>query len=562
MVTGARALGLVRDELFATIEQAEQNLERFILERHCSSLLQRAVECIHQIRGALSLIELTGAELLAQEAFDLVMDIPAGAGGERDEHLMALCHALHVLRRYLEQLHHQQDDIPEVLLPVINELRHVTGQPALPECYFFSVRLDLPRPASHCPDGQPYEARLALARRMRQMYQIGLMGLLRGNNVRSGLRLMERALSRLDSLLHDRPGARLCWIGAATLEAFNDGALLPHAARKQLFAKLDRELRQLLTNADYEPPRSILKDLLYLAALSEGRGARVTALRSAFAMEPLSYTDRQLEETYRRLTGPGVAVMQSLSLAIQEELNTAKELLDLIERDAAESDAYARLYVQLGILAKTLVMIEQGAAGKALQAHLPMLNTWAKAGKADRQGLDKLADAILYVESLVASLERYEGQESPVGNTASGHEAESFASHLLMEAHVLLLEEAKSGLVTAKQAISAYLDSRGEVAHLASVPGVLHNVRGALWFLAHERAAELTGICAQYIQVQMMDSHNMPTTSLIEVLADALSSIEFFLESGALAPSPGRPDILEVASDSVCALGWRPVAAA
>ena len=80
MVTGATSLSLVRDELFATIEQAEQSLEQFIVERQNGSLLQQAVESLQQVRGTLNLIELTGAELLAQEVLDQATDIPAGVG--------------------------------------------------------------------------------------------------------------------------------------------------------------------------------------------------------------------------------------------------------------------------------------------------------------------------------------------------------------------------------------------------------------------------------------------------------------------------------------------------
>ena len=44
MVTGATSLGLVRDELFATMEEAEQSLEHFIIDRNNGGLLQQAVE--------------------------------------------------------------------------------------------------------------------------------------------------------------------------------------------------------------------------------------------------------------------------------------------------------------------------------------------------------------------------------------------------------------------------------------------------------------------------------------------------------------------------------------
>ncbi|CDI90022.1 pilin biosynthetic protein [Pseudomonas aeruginosa PA38182] len=127
MVTGATSLSLVRDELFATMEQAEQGLEQFIAERQNGSLLQHAVECLQQIRGTLNLIELAGAELLAQEALQLATDIPTGVSEERDGQLAALGNALYVLRRYLENVEANRQEIPELLLPAINEVRCAAG---------------------------------------------------------------------------------------------------------------------------------------------------------------------------------------------------------------------------------------------------------------------------------------------------------------------------------------------------------------------------------------------------------------------------------------------------
>lgn len=127
MVSGATSLNLVRDELFVTMEEAEQSLEHFIAERHNGSLLQQAVENLQQVRGTLNLIELAGAELLAQEVLDQATDIPAGAGEERDVQLAALSNALYVLRRYLESVDAHRQEMPELLLPAINDLRQAGG---------------------------------------------------------------------------------------------------------------------------------------------------------------------------------------------------------------------------------------------------------------------------------------------------------------------------------------------------------------------------------------------------------------------------------------------------
>ncbi|WP_271408177.1 ferrous iron transporter B [Pseudomonas sp. Q1-7] len=559
MVTGVTSLGLVRDELFATMEQAEQSLEHFIAERQNGSLLQQAVEAMHQVRGTLNLIELTGAELLAQELLDQATDIPAGAGEERDVQLAALSNALHVLRRYLENLDLHRQEMPELLLPAINDLRQAGGQSPLPESYFFGVRLDQTRQvaaASRLPEGLDADA---LARRFRQAYQQGLLGFLRGQKVPSALRTMERALGGLERLFAGQPRGRLCWIGAAAIESQLDGQLLARKSRKQLFSRLDRELKLLLANAAYEAPRSLQKELLYLVALADSRGARSREVREVFGMTALPFTDQLLEQEYQRLSGPGQAVMRSLSSAIFEELNGVKDLIDLIERGTAPTESYENLCSLLGKLAKTLVMVGLNSPGNALQAQLPMVAAWSAAAPVEAGELLRLADAVLYVESMVAGLDS--GARRGARQAAEpGHEAESFANHQLAEARIVVLDEAQAGLALAKRAITAYLESNGDKLHLANVPVSLQAVRGGLWFLGQERAAGLVGACGEYIQQQMLETSLMPSEQMLETLADALTSLEYYLEGGAGLRRGFQTDVLDLAANSVRALGL-PVAA-
>ena len=558
MVTGATSLGLVRNELFATIEQAEHSLELFIAERLNVGLLQQAVEYLQQIRGILKLIELGGAELLAQEALLLLTDIPAGAGQERDGQLAALGKALFVLRRYLEGLDNRRE-IPELLLPVINELRQSTGQPSLPESYFFSVRLDQPRPVRRDVRIQPGAANSDSAR-LRQMYQLGLTNVLREQNLPAALKLMSRALGRLDELLGAREHSRLCWIGAAALEAMAEGRLRPNRLRKQLLARIDRDLRQLLINPQFEAPRSLLKELLYLVALSDAHGERASEMRRVFGLAALPFSDRQLEEASQRLAGPGLEVMRALAVAIREELAAIKDILDLIGRGAVQVESKVALRAQVVRLAKTLGMIGLGAAAQALQAQTAMLDAWVAASDIPAAAdLLRLADALLFVESMVATLER--GSERPAalatGTAGDSSGAESYATHQLSEARSVVMDEAQAGLALAKRAITAYLESNGDKLNLANVPTSLQAVRGGLWFLGLARAAELVGACADYIQKHMIEISQIPSEPMLETLADALTSLEFFLEGGAGLRPEGQPDVLDLAADSVRALGMQ-----
>jgi len=559
MATGATSLSLVRDELFATMEEAELSLEHFIAERHNGSLLQQAVENLQQIRGTLNLIELAGAELLAQEVLEQATDIPAGAGEERDVQLSALSNALYVLRRYLENVDAHRQEMPELLLPAINDLRQAGAQPPLPESFFFSVRLDQARPKT-AASTQDASTREAEARRLRQMYQVGLLGFIREQNPQASLKLMGRAMIRLDNLFANEARGRLCWIGAAALEAQVDAQLLPRKSRKQLFSRIDRELKLLLANPQYEAPRSLLKELLYLVALADSRGPLATQLREIFTLTALPFTDHLLEEEYQRLAGPGQAVMRSLSSAIREELTSVKDLLDLIERGTAHGESLSGLHAQLGKLAKTLSMVGLTSAGNAFHAQLPTVASWSEETPANPQELLKLADAVLYVESMVASLESGQRRDNRPAPAEPGHEAASFASHQLNEARIVVVDEAQAGLALAKRAITAYLESNGDKLHLANVPISLQAVRGGLWFLDQERAALLVGACGEYIQKQMLETSQMPSEQMLETLADALTSLEYYLEAGAVLRPETQPSVLDLAADSVRALGL-PVAA-
>lgn len=554
MVTGVTSLSVVRDELFTTIDEAELGLEQFIAERDNGSLLQQAVENLQQVRGTLKLIELAGAEMLAQEVLQQATDIPVGAGEERDGQLSALSNALHVLRRYLEIVDAHRQEVPELLLPAINELRQAGAQPPLPESFFFSVRLDHARPATNAP-AITFDPHSVEVKRLRHMYQIGLLGFLREENAAASLKLMLRAMARLDSLLANDERGRLCWIAAAALEAQIDGQLLPRKTRKVLFARLDRELKQLLLSASYTAPRNLLKELLYLVVLADSRGARATQVREIFSLLPLPFTDHLLEESYQRLAGPGQAVMRSLSSAIRDELSGLKDQLDLIERGTASADGLSHLHAVLGKMAKTLGMVGLSSAGNALQAQLPVVTGWIDEAPIEPGQLLKLADAVLYVESMVASLDHDARYNSRPSDARPGDEATSFANHQLNEARIVVIDEALGGLALAKRSITAYLESNGEKLNLANVPFSLQAVRGGLWFLDQPRAAVLVGACAEYIEKQMLETQQMPSEQMLETLADALTSLEYYLEGGAVLRPETSPSVLDLAAESVRALG-------
>src|SRR5690606_9069229 len=93
---------MVQDELVATIEQSAVGLEQFASDRNNGELLLSCIDGIRQIRGTLSLIQLKGVDLLAEELVEHITGITVGEDPKTDRKVELLTSAFFILPRYLE----------------------------------------------------------------------------------------------------------------------------------------------------------------------------------------------------------------------------------------------------------------------------------------------------------------------------------------------------------------------------------------------------------------------------------------------------------------------------
>src|SRR5690606_35024104 len=103
--------------------------------------------------------------------------------------ISALGNAIILLERYLEYIQIKNQEMPELILDGLNELRRVSGKAPMPESHFFSVNLSCERFPDAAPAKVDASEKTRLIRRMRHMYQVGLLGVLRGENNHVNLKL-------------------------------------------------------------------------------------------------------------------------------------------------------------------------------------------------------------------------------------------------------------------------------------------------------------------------------------------------------------------------------------
>ena len=539
LATKSQSFDLVKSEIEQTIKQAESSLERFQANRESGEDLQNCVDFLNQLRGIFILVELRGGTLLCQEAVALANDVPVGANDDKNILLTTLNSALFILRRYVEYYHQQREDHPELLLPVINDLREARREKPYPESCFFDVdvgeRPDFCAGANLTPfdgDEADYEV---MARRMRLTFQVALLGVLRERNDVVNKKLIGRAARGLSRLCQGQPMGQMWCLLAVVADTMLDRAMVFNKARKRMLMRIEKYAREMVyvgkVATAKDAPDSLIRDLVYLLYRSGSANPEVTRVLDAFHLAPSKFPDAMLEAHSRRLYGPGSDVLKSLTEALQEELNQLKDKLDIIERgiepDLAELSSIADA---LERLANTLVMLDLNRLASIARDEAEQLRKWEQENRLpDDDELYRLADSVLGVEDAVMQIMTRGITSETDALAGAGRNREE--STYLQEALFVVADEARSALTLAKRAITAFIESDYDKLHLANLPGTLHSIWGGLHMVNDPAAADVLERVAASIQERLLDAREAPPTQVLEALADALTSLEYYIES-------------------------------
>jgi len=557
------SLKMVHDELLATIEQSALRLEQFSTDRTNGELLQNCIEGVRQIRGTLSLIQLKGVDLLADELLEHINDITLGDDPTTDKRLDLLTAAFFMLPRYLEFCLQTSRSMALLLIPQINELRQARRVPPLPESYYFAFEpLKVSRTLASQQTPSPENLSI-LVRRLRHMYQAGLLKVLQGSQVKASFGMMCRALERLESVCGATPLGNLWWLANATLSAICEENLRITKSRKMLFSGLDREIKRLQfegnTALNREPDTALIKELLYLLALSKSSAEKAKAVASAYGLQPLGYSDAELAREMEFLNGPSINTINSMAAVLTDELHSTKSILERAAQGGAELLAESpELLDTLKKIADILAIVGLVSPSNSLKQEIEKIQRWQTSGEAiNSSDLLEVADTLLYVESTIAGLGKTNLSDEKLAQINALSRDDVMANNQIAEAEKLVIDEVESGLATVKRALSAFSESNYDKAHIANISTMLDSVRGGMFVLGLPRAAKVIAGCMKFIDESLMeDEQQAAIQHMMDTFADAIISLEYYLDN-LKVDKKADTDVLRIAEESLEALGYK-----
>src|SRR5271157_855665 len=537
----SQTLHLVAKELATTLNDARASLEAFAERPDQRALLERCGDQLHLAHGALRLVEVYGAALLAEEMEHVTRYLLTTGNDQKHQldGLDALMRAMVQLPAYLERVLAGGRDLALVLLPLLNDLRSVRGSPLLSEGTLLLLNLksdQTAQPQSQGPGDQSITV-AQWARRLRPRFQIGLLGYIRGDRTVQNLEILAKVCEKLEQVATTQPVFQLWWVTGAILEALRANGLEGSATLKRLLGQADRQIKTLyeLGEARYceDPPIDLLNNLLYYVARASTTSGRIAAVRASFKLSELLPVDDSIDQERESLSAPSVKLMRTVAAAIKEDLSKVKDVFDIfVRRGGGRSD---ELVPQLELLKKisdTLGVLGLGELRQRVQQEVADLHESLSGGKTPPEAaLVKVAGVLLSIEdSLDDQLVRL---ILPHAAGAAAPEAAADQDFDFRQVSEAVLRECIVNLARIKEAISVAVQKPSDFPPqgLDNVPQLLRGITAGLLMLGKGRAVELMDAIGVEVRKLIEPGAAMPNALRLERIADAIVSIEYYMET-------------------------------
>jgi chemosensory pili system protein ChpA (sensor histidine kinase/response regulator) len=556
------ALDWVRGEIEQTLKQSQQALEAYVENRDDTARLRFCLNYLHQVNGTLQMVELQGAALLTEEMEKLTQSVLKEQVDSPEQAVDILMEAMLRLPRYLEGLRSSSDDLPLALLPLLNDLRAARGEGLLSDLSLFRPDMTQAR-----FDASPRVARLLQdpkvltnVGKLGKMFHRAVESTRPGSDNSAHYDNLQKVIQRLVKLCTGTPREELWRASGGFIESLQQEVNDLAPATRTLLQELDHEIGRLTREPNdilHQPvPETLFRNLLYYVAQArETSSPYITDLRDRYRLDQALPEDGAGEAG----SGPGREAIQSVVVALNEEVAGLKDQLDLFVRDQnRQNQDLEELLPGLRQVANTLAVVGLGSPRRIIGEQVETVERLlAQSETADDGTLLDIAGALLYVEATLSGLDRDKHMNRSEAGADSASDDAGPGTRELGDAHAALLRESRNALEQVKSAVVNFIASQWDPREIEHVPEMLASIEGGLKVIPLERPANILDAARNYIQQVLLERKRIPDWKQLDILADSITSIEYYMERLAGGISDNE-SVLRVAEESLSSLGFPP----
>ena len=552
-------------EIESSLQSAFNELEAFTQNNSDETKIRFCLGHLHQIAGSFKILQCEGCTLLIEEMEALTQSILDKKISNINEACEILVQAIIKLPIYLRQILSSREDHPEALIILLNDLRAAQGRALVSEGVLFS------------PDISSFETKIQfssnanpaaadLIKRLRQVYQLSLIKLIKGEEKNKNCANLIKVLQRMQELSKGSWRENLWRIARQILGLVASREINFSIALKKLFRALDSQLKiqakeAISKEADSSETSSqetngadlsLVKNLLYYLTTAEPNSAELKSIWADYNLAAAFPSGAVNPEGGRLMPQYDPQVVRALVSAIQGELANVRSALERfsIEGGLSADDVRDSLPVLLS-MSDSLALVGQGKLRDAISQIEQKLR---QIFTADGSGINDV-DVINTVQSLTEvelALNAWAARPDKFsGSVDLDSQQNQFEFNSASQA---LLAESRTGIERIKEAVVEFINSQWDLQLLSNVPAMFRELQGALDIIGLTRAASVIEGCSKYVQEVLINQGRAVEWHALDTFADAITIVEYYLEQFNRDTADKQDDVLAAAEESILAL--------
>ena len=503
-----------------------------------STTLRHAKTYLHQAHGALQIVDVDGVAIITETVEDLFDRFDAGQLSLTDDSVHAIAHAYQALLEYLEELLAGLPHQPVRLFPYYRSLLQVRGAERIhPADLFFpnlAIRPQLPS-ASIALTPDDYVA-------LRKRFERALLMFLKdadGGAGQASAKTMRDIVLRVEQAQNTQQARSFWWVMHGFADAVSAGQVPNELYVKQLFARINLQIRRLSEGSSSIAER-LLRDALFFIARVEQPSAAAQQIRSAYQLDGVVPNDYE-KKRYGQIDAQALATAK-------ERLSQAKNLWNRIAGgDASVAQSFEQ---EMSGLAEAGNHLNAPALAKLLRELSGIARHAAHSRPGDSLSLE-IATSLLFVENALQQIshladdfaERADAVTTRLLSAVSGetmtHSAQ-WLDDMSREAQerqtmTALAGEMQSSLRQVEKMLDEYFREPEQRAGLDSIDSVLYQISGALSVLEHDDAVRAVQHTQEAVR-RFIAAEEIPDLEEFQQVAQNVGALSFFIETLQLHP--------------------------
>ena len=502
-----------------------------------STSLRHARSYLHQAHGALQIVDIDGIAIITETVEDLLDRVDAKQLALTADLANAIDNAYLALIEYLDELLSGMPHQPVRLFPYYRALLEARGAERIhPADLFFpnlAVRPQLPQTGPADPV-QPSKYT-----RLRQQFEKALLPFLKSANRDAELAnaaAMREIIGEIEQLQSNQQTRAFWWVMLGLAEAAAAGQIPNEIYVKQLFARINLQIRRLSQGSSSIAER-LLRDALFFIARIDDPTPRARLIRAAYQLDGLVPADYQTRR-YGQIDVNALAVAK-------ERLTQAKSIWNRIAGgDASFADSFEH---EMHMLADAGSKLNSPPLSKLLRELKGIARHAAHAKPGDMLGLE-MATSLLFVENALNQIgrlpENFAGRADAMtarllavvaGDVPA--QSASWLDDMSREAQqrqtmAALAGEMQSSLRQVEKMLDEFFRDPAQRSALGQLDLILHQIEGALAILDQEDAMRTIQHTREAVQRFIAaEEEGAPEQKDFQQVAQNVGALSFFIET-------------------------------